>query len=470
MLDGVLVDADRDGNRPVELVIRGAVGGQGPEHEQADGGIGHPIYQHSHLIQHMLRPGHITIDRHGNFRPLRPYGLLSSEEAGGLRCGRLLGCSVEGTKTNPRLVPLKRMSKCRAVAVQTRDALDEFEQLSKAFSAFDDCVQAYSMFKYQHVSSKGADHYIVTCPAIASPFDAKAQRTMSSTEKNIKMARLAADLMLIGQEHQLDLKIGLHCGTCVGAVVGNLRAFYCVYGDTINMAARIRCVRSVRACMCVKCVCVCGQVQECLARNVAALRSNTISRVLRGSAARPLGAEVDADTTGVVGSGKAPLDTILASSAFAQHLAHLGPACSCYGTIALKGIGPVELYRLHGAELDGNPEHEAQHADGPSALGQVLNDAGRSKSGSGGAESSPGEQGREGLTPEVFTPDATPNSSARAAKERALSLQARKEEHARHSHWRSFKQIASASMKGMATPRIDADGEKQVASCLCVTF
>ncbi len=236
--DRVLVDADRDGNRPVELVLLGAgVGGQGPALEQADA-IGHPMYQHSRLIQRMLPPSYIAIDRHGNFRALRPHALLSSEEAGGLCCGQLLGCSVEGAK--PRLMPLERMSKCRAVEVQTHDALDEFEQLSKAFSAFDNCVHAYSMFKYQHVSSKGADHYIVACPAIASPFDAKAQRAMSLTEKNIKMARLAADLMLIGQEHQLDLKIGLHCGTCVGAVVGNMRSFYCVYGDTINMAARIR--------------------------------------------------------------------------------------------------------------------------------------------------------------------------------------------------------------------------------------
>ena len=57
-------------------------------------------------------------------------------------------------------------------------------------------------------------------------------------EKNTKMARLAADLMLIGQEHHLDLKIGMHCGSCVGAVIGNLRSFYCVYGNTINLAAR----------------------------------------------------------------------------------------------------------------------------------------------------------------------------------------------------------------------------------------
>jgi len=48
-----------------------------------------------------------------------------------------------------------------------RDMLQEFEELSRTFSAFDDCVDAYSMFKYQHVS----DHYIVACPSVADPFD-----------------------------------------------------------------------------------------------------------------------------------------------------------------------------------------------------------------------------------------------------------------------------------------------------------
>ncbi len=30
------------------------------------------------------------------------------------------------------------------------------------------------------------------------------------------------------------MKIGIHSGKCVGAVLGSLRSFYCVYGDTVS--------------------------------------------------------------------------------------------------------------------------------------------------------------------------------------------------------------------------------------------
>jgi len=368
--------------------------------------MGHPMFQHSKLIQPMLLPNHPVIDRHGNFRPLqldgRQHGLAQHASV------------VDG---NERVVPLERLSK--KLGVQTRDALEEFDQLSNAFSAFDDCVRTYSLFKYQHVSSKGTDHYIVACQSIASPFDAKAQNAVSMREKNTKMAKLAADLMLIGQEHRLDLKIGMHCGSCVGAVVGNLRSFYCVYGNTINIAARI--------------------------------------------------------------SNEAPLNTILTSYEFAAHLAHLGPACSAFRAIHLKGIGAVDTYRLRGiAEgdlethdnngillttvsqtqskigLEVSPVHQQLHADSKSARDQASHRV-----------STPGAQGREEVTPgvEVFTPDITPNSSARAAQERALSLQELREENAWLSHWRSFKNIAEQTVLKRTPadqPSIDDQGEQQL--------
>jgi hypothetical protein len=120
------------------------------------------MFQHSKLIQRMLLPNHPVIDRHGNFRPLHLDGRLHG-----------LAQHASVVDGNERLVPLERLSKKRVVEAQTRDALEEFEQLSNAFSAFDDCVRTYSLFKYQHVSSKGADHYIVACQSIASPFDAQ---------------------------------------------------------------------------------------------------------------------------------------------------------------------------------------------------------------------------------------------------------------------------------------------------------
>ena len=37
----------------------------------------------------------------------------------------------------------------------------------------------------------------------------------------------------------LILRVGLHCGPVAGAVVGAARAFYCLYGDAVNTAARM---------------------------------------------------------------------------------------------------------------------------------------------------------------------------------------------------------------------------------------
>ena len=34
-------------------------------------------------------------------------------------------------------------------------------------------------------------------------------------------------------------QVGINAGPTAGAVIGSLRAFYCLYGDTINTAARM---------------------------------------------------------------------------------------------------------------------------------------------------------------------------------------------------------------------------------------
>ena len=42
------------------------------------------------------------------------------------------------------------------------------------------------------------------------------------------------------QRRGIDVQIGLHTGKCAGTVLGTLRRFYCVYGDTVNVTARLR--------------------------------------------------------------------------------------------------------------------------------------------------------------------------------------------------------------------------------------
>ena len=44
-----------------------------------------------------------------------------------------------------------------------------------------------------------------------------------------------------GQTKDLDLKIGLHCGSVTSAVIGKSRTFFRLFGDTVNVASRIGC-------------------------------------------------------------------------------------------------------------------------------------------------------------------------------------------------------------------------------------
>ena len=37
----------------------------------------------------------------------------------------------------------------------------------------------------------------------------------------------------------VQTQVGMHAGTAAGAVIGKLGAFYCVYGNTVNMASRL---------------------------------------------------------------------------------------------------------------------------------------------------------------------------------------------------------------------------------------
>ena len=117
---------------------------------------------------------------------------------------------------------------------------DIFDLLHNVFSEFDGAVQRHGMFKYQHVG----DWYIVACPRAASPFDEEEQQGSYPPEYTTAMVLLADELQSIAGRHSLGpdqmwLKVGLNCGPVAGAVIGTHRSFYCLYGDTINTAARM---------------------------------------------------------------------------------------------------------------------------------------------------------------------------------------------------------------------------------------
>lgn len=107
--------------------------------------------------------------------------------------------------------------------------------LDSIYSAFDAAVQRLGMFKYQHVG----DWFIVACPRVAKPFDEEEQCGEYKQEYITAMVELAFEMINITPFYGARTRVGIAHGPAAGAVIGTLRAFYCLYGDTVNTAARM---------------------------------------------------------------------------------------------------------------------------------------------------------------------------------------------------------------------------------------
>ncbi|EKX54258.1 hypothetical protein GUITHDRAFT_63904, partial [Guillardia theta CCMP2712] len=110
---------------------------------------------------------------------------------------------------------------------QTMDALELANMVHDLFSHFDDAVRRWGLFKMDTVG----DAYILQASNYPpSHFD--------------DMVQLGKELICITKRFniagvELSLRVGISFGSAAGAVIGVHRAFYCVYGDTTNTAARM---------------------------------------------------------------------------------------------------------------------------------------------------------------------------------------------------------------------------------------
>jgi hypothetical protein len=113
---------------------------------------------------------------------------------------------------------------------------------------FDNAVKSSALYKFQHVG----EYYIIACPNAAEPFEkagsstrpAKPETDTSGSKMSPpcfaqNMASLARELTALANQHGFNLQTGIHAGSAVGAIIGKLRAFYCIYGNTVNTASRL---------------------------------------------------------------------------------------------------------------------------------------------------------------------------------------------------------------------------------------
>jgi class 3 adenylate cyclase len=138
---------------------------------------------------------------------------------------------------------------------------DDFDWIESLVADLDRAVEQSGMFKYQHVSCGTCHNFIVTCPR-ASMEDRPLHARMSEDVDgyHVEMIALGFDLMRTmsnmtckpsfydteGFERETPvrarnsaMKVGLSIGPVAGIVLGSCRRFYCIYGDTVNVAARM---------------------------------------------------------------------------------------------------------------------------------------------------------------------------------------------------------------------------------------
>ncbi|XP_046358939.2 atrial natriuretic peptide receptor 1-like [Haliotis rufescens] len=115
----------------------------------------------------------------------------------------------------------------RSTPIQVVDLLNDL------YTMFDTNISHHNVYKVETIG----DAYMV----VSGLPDRNGNR--HATE----IANMALDLLQsIGSfrvshcpEYQMKLRIGLHTGSCAAGVVGNIMPRYCLFGDTVNMAARM---------------------------------------------------------------------------------------------------------------------------------------------------------------------------------------------------------------------------------------
>ena len=151
----------------------------------------------------------------------------------------------------------------------------DFEFIDTLFAELDEAVEQSGMYKYQHVSCGSCHNFIVTCPRVSTPTEDEEpehqdgnrllwntkEETGSEGEGSTEyphnqyysdMIVLGFNLMRVTRgvvsrtkdqssvgSRDIFMKVGISSGCASGVVLGACRRFYCVYGDTVNTAARM---------------------------------------------------------------------------------------------------------------------------------------------------------------------------------------------------------------------------------------
>jgi class 3 adenylate cyclase len=116
----------------------------------------------------------------------------------------------------------------------TMDANELVEELDNCFSYFDSVVKKYNLEKIKTIG----DSYM-TCGGI--PIENKTH-TIDSVLAAIEIQSFMSQMKEIKKEQNIpywELRLGIHTGSLVAGVIGEMKFAYDVFGDTVNTASRM---------------------------------------------------------------------------------------------------------------------------------------------------------------------------------------------------------------------------------------
>ncbi|XP_002738194.1 atrial natriuretic peptide receptor 1-like [Saccoglossus kowalevskii] len=110
---------------------------------------------------------------------------------------------------------------------------DIVDLLDTLYTTFDNQIEKYDVYKVETIG----DAYMVVS---GLPSRNGSKHFSEMADMSLKLVSLAKEIVIPHQPDRcLKLRIGLHTGPCVAGVVGQKMPRYCLFGDTVNTAARM---------------------------------------------------------------------------------------------------------------------------------------------------------------------------------------------------------------------------------------